>query len=120
MGKITTSKQKDCVKKAKATGVRSTCFSRAPYESNLQDMDTDKSYLAWIQFMFQDCDGLARSIYYKYQGVRYSVSTIEVPNLGLEIWDSQIWNFFNGKSHKLGTSIVKALDIAFVQNMHNC
>ena len=63
MGKITTSKQKDCVKKAKATGVRSTCFNRAPYESNLQDMDTDKSYLAWIQFIFQDCDGLRRSIY---------------------------------------------------------
>ena len=55
--------KKNYVKIAKATGVRSTCFDRAPYESNLQDMDTDKSYLAWIQFIFQDCDGLRRSIY---------------------------------------------------------
>ena len=70
----TTSKQKDYVKIAKATGVRSTCFKRAPYESNLQDMNTDKSYLAWKQFMSQGCDGLRRSIYYKHQGVRYSIS----------------------------------------------
>ena len=101
-GKETTSKQKDYVKIAETTGVRSTCLNRAPYESNLQDMDTDKSYLAWIQFIFQDCGGLRRSFYYKYQSVRYSVPTIG-------IWDYQIWDFLMEKVTNLGVPNLEPL-----------
>ena len=36
-----------------------------------------------------------------------AVLTIEVPNLGLEIVDSQIWDFFNGKSPNLGVQNFK-------------
>ena len=35
-----------------------------------------------------------------------TVLAIQVPNLGLKIWDSKIWDFFNGKSPKFQVPIL--------------